>query len=374
MSNQVGEKPPKSKVARWLELTSLGVICTFGGLFVYHYTQASAQSSPTERKVDPTPIVINTVVSEDAKRQIMANLPSKSKEKTLDVKPISLKDDETEELTIDDASTQLLPEESAVVAETKTPDSKSVAPVVPVKPTNPIEVISDPKQFASDQKKNNQKQKKPSIVAILQEKHRKQKEQKEKQQKQKPERISISVAKRPQQTQTKKPTTSQKAATANTKVTIQAKTKPATTTKPKTTTPKPATTTKPITTTPKPSTTTPKTNTSKPATTTKPKTTTPKKPAKKKAPYAIKKEFPGRSYFKSGANNKYVTQLGYMLVAAGYGKYYKVGPGPQWTSADKNACRAFQKKQGWTGSDADGYPGPETWNRLYKKYYTKYSH
>lgn len=369
MSNQVGEKPPKSKVARWLELTSLGVICTFGGLFVYHYTQASAQSSPTERKVDPTPIVINTAVSEDAKRQIMTNLPTKSKEKTLDVKPISLTDDETEP-TINDSSTALLPEES--VENVETPDSKSVAPVVPVKPTNPIEVISDPKQFASDQKKINQKRKKPSVVAILQEKHRKQKEQKEKQRKQKPERVSISVAKRPQQTQTKKPTTSQKATIANTKVPIKAKPKPVTITKPKTNT-KPATTTKPKTTTPKPATTT-KPKTSKPKTsTTKPKTTTPKKPAKKKAPYAVQKKFPGRNYFKSGAKNKYVTQLGHMLVAAGYGKYYKVGPGPQWTSADKNACRAFQKKQGWTGSDADGYPGPETWNRLYKKYYTKYS-
>ena len=35
-----------------------------------------------------------------------------------------------------------------------------------------------------------------------------------------------------------------------------------------------------------------------------------------------------------------------------------------FTLADKRAVTWFQKKQGWTGSDADGYPGPETWKRL----------
>jgi hypothetical protein len=76
--------------------------------------------------------------------------------------------------------------------------------------------------------------------------------------------------------------------------------------------------------------------------------------------------FPGRDKFRPGANNPYVTQLGQALVRTGYGRYYQAGPGPRWSDADRNAVRAFQHAQGWAGSDADGYPGPETWRRLFK--------
>ncbi|MER6102407.1 peptidoglycan-binding protein [Streptomyces sp. NPDC001832] len=75
--------------------------------------------------------------------------------------------------------------------------------------------------------------------------------------------------------------------------------------------------------------------------------------------------FPGTSYFKPGATNAYVTQLGEQLVKKGYGHFYSVGPGPSWSEADRKAVQAFQKAQGWTGSDADGYPGPATWERLF---------
>ncbi|MFI1408719.1 peptidoglycan-binding protein [Streptomyces sp. NPDC020707] len=75
--------------------------------------------------------------------------------------------------------------------------------------------------------------------------------------------------------------------------------------------------------------------------------------------------FPGRSYFKAGANNKYVTQLGKQLVKKGYSRFYSVGPGPKWSESDRKAVQAFQKAQKWTGSDADGYPGPQTWTRLF---------
>lgn len=74
--------------------------------------------------------------------------------------------------------------------------------------------------------------------------------------------------------------------------------------------------------------------------------------------------FPGASYFGPGANNSYVTHLGAMLVARGGGRFYKVGPGPKWGDADKEATAAFQHAQGWTGGDADGIPGPTTWDYL----------
>ncbi|MEU9707986.1 peptidoglycan-binding protein [Streptomyces sp. NPDC047967] len=86
----------------------------------------------------------------------------------------------------------------------------------------------------------------------------------------------------------------------------------------------------------------------------------PKPKPKPKAP-----AFPGRGYFRPGARNQYVTQLGAQLVKRGYGRFYSVGAGPTWTGSDRAAVQAFQKAQGWVGSDADGYPGPVTWGRLF---------
>jgi hypothetical protein len=75
--------------------------------------------------------------------------------------------------------------------------------------------------------------------------------------------------------------------------------------------------------------------------------------------------YPGRAMFRPGADNKYVTQLGKQLVKKGFGKHYKSGPGPRWGEADRRAVEAFQRAQGWRGGAADGYPGPETWRRLF---------
>ncbi|MCH0563761.1 MULTISPECIES: peptidoglycan-binding protein [unclassified Streptomyces] len=75
--------------------------------------------------------------------------------------------------------------------------------------------------------------------------------------------------------------------------------------------------------------------------------------------------FPGRGLFRLGANNAYVTQLGRQLVAKGYGTHYTKGPGPRWSEADRRNVEAFQRAQGWRGTEADGYPGPETWRRLF---------
>ncbi|WP_048587600.1 peptidoglycan-binding protein, partial [Streptomyces viridochromogenes] len=74
--------------------------------------------------------------------------------------------------------------------------------------------------------------------------------------------------------------------------------------------------------------------------------------------------YPGRAHFGPGANNKYVTRLGRMLVERGAGRFYTSGPGPRWTDADRKATRAFQEAQGWRGQDADGLPGAQTWALL----------
>ncbi|MEV0175281.1 peptidoglycan-binding protein [Streptomyces sp. NPDC050803] len=82
------------------------------------------------------------------------------------------------------------------------------------------------------------------------------------------------------------------------------------------------------------------------------------------APEPAAAPYPGRVHFGPGANNKYVTQLGRMLVERGAGHYYSSGPGPRWSDADRRATQAFQQAQGWRGRDADGLPGPETWALL----------
>ncbi|MGY6018103.1 peptidoglycan-binding protein [Streptomyces spinosirectus] len=74
--------------------------------------------------------------------------------------------------------------------------------------------------------------------------------------------------------------------------------------------------------------------------------------------------YPGAAYFGPGANNKYVTRLGELLVARGAGRFYTSGPGPRWSDADRRATEAFQLAQGWQGDAADGLPGPRTWELL----------
>lgn len=74
--------------------------------------------------------------------------------------------------------------------------------------------------------------------------------------------------------------------------------------------------------------------------------------------------FPGREYFSPGQVNAYVTELGHALVKHGFGRWYRVGPGPAWSEADRLNTAEFQASQGWTGDGADGHPGPLTWHRL----------
>ncbi|MEU9155470.1 peptidoglycan-binding protein [Streptomyces sp. NPDC048417] len=75
--------------------------------------------------------------------------------------------------------------------------------------------------------------------------------------------------------------------------------------------------------------------------------------------------YPGKNYFRPGATNDYVVQLGRQLVKKGFGRFYTDGPGSAWGEADRRAVEAFQRTQGWRGGAADGYPGPETWRRLF---------
>ncbi|MEU5748262.1 peptidoglycan-binding protein [Streptomyces sp. NPDC047726] len=65
-----------------------------------------------------------------------------------------------------------------------------------------------------------------------------------------------------------------------------------------------------------------------------------------------------------GAKGDHVTKVGKALVKAGFGKHYKSGPGPTWTDADTLNFAAFQKSLGFTGTAADGVPGPASLKKL----------
>ncbi|GAA3069133.1 peptidoglycan-binding protein [Streptomyces glomeratus] len=75
--------------------------------------------------------------------------------------------------------------------------------------------------------------------------------------------------------------------------------------------------------------------------------------------------YPGRDAFRPGVTGSHITRLGRQLAEKGFGGHYTEGPGPRWSEADRRGVEAFQRAQGWRGSEADGYPGPETWRRLF---------
>ncbi|MFD7111503.1 peptidoglycan-binding protein [Streptomyces microflavus] len=93
----------------------------------------------------------------------------------------------------------------------------------------------------------------------------------------------------------------------------------------------------------------------------KPKPKPPTKP-KPKPPPAYE-PFPGASFFAVGRRSPIVTAMGKRLVAEGCGRY-TVGPGPAWSTADRNSYAAWQRKLGYTGTDANGIPGKTSWDRL----------
>ncbi|WP_406296190.1 peptidoglycan-binding protein [Embleya sp. NBC_00888] len=78
--------------------------------------------------------------------------------------------------------------------------------------------------------------------------------------------------------------------------------------------------------------------------------------------------FPGRSAFRLDVANPAVTELDRRLITKGFTRHNDgdgYQPGPVFTEYTRRNVADFQRAQGWTGSDADGYPGPESWRRLW---------
>ncbi|MGW0578598.1 peptidoglycan-binding protein [Streptomyces sp. NPDC002920] len=73
--------------------------------------------------------------------------------------------------------------------------------------------------------------------------------------------------------------------------------------------------------------------------------------------------FPGDAWFKKAPKSAVVTAMGKRLVAVGCSAYTG-GPGPQWTDADRKSYAKWQRKLGYTGTAADGWPGAKSWAAL----------
>ncbi|WP_330174543.1 peptidoglycan-binding protein [Streptomyces sp. NBC_01498] len=73
--------------------------------------------------------------------------------------------------------------------------------------------------------------------------------------------------------------------------------------------------------------------------------------------------FPGADFFRKSPNSPIVTAMGRRLVAEGCSAYAD-GPGPRWTEADRKSYQKWQSKLGYTGADADGWPGATSWAKL----------
>jgi hypothetical protein len=73
--------------------------------------------------------------------------------------------------------------------------------------------------------------------------------------------------------------------------------------------------------------------------------------------------FPGADWFRKEPKSAVVTAMGKRLVAEGCSTY-REGPGPQWTDADRESYAKWQRKCGYSGTDADGWPGATSWAAL----------
>ncbi|MFK0217955.1 peptidoglycan-binding protein [Streptomyces vinaceus] len=90
---------------------------------------------------------------------------------------------------------------------------------------------------------------------------------------------------------------------------------------------------------------------------------TPEQPKPTEPPATQYAPFPGVDWFKQNPRSPLITAMGRRLVAVGCSRYSQ-GPGPQWTESDRQSYAAWQRHLGYSGADADGWPGPSSWAAL----------
>jgi hypothetical protein len=74
--------------------------------------------------------------------------------------------------------------------------------------------------------------------------------------------------------------------------------------------------------------------------------------------------YPGAKFFSDGKKSPIIEAMHNRLVAVGCDKYQSSSHKDTWGSGDKASYAAWQRKEGYSGTAADGIPGQQTWNAL----------
>jgi hypothetical protein len=88
---------------------------------------------------------------------------------------------------------------------------------------------------------------------------------------------------------------------------------------------------------------------------------TPPKPVHK----PVDEPFPGASFFKTGRRSPVIAAMHRRLVAVGCNHYASSANADVWGSGDERSYAAWQRKLSYTGTAADGVPGPSSWSKLH---------
>ncbi|MGW0581134.1 peptidoglycan-binding protein [Streptomyces sp. NPDC002920] len=74
--------------------------------------------------------------------------------------------------------------------------------------------------------------------------------------------------------------------------------------------------------------------------------------------------FPGAKFFTTGRRSPIIAAMHKRLVAVGCNKYQSTTNQDVWGPGDVASYAAWQRKQGYTGASADGWPGAKSWAAL----------
>lgn len=75
--------------------------------------------------------------------------------------------------------------------------------------------------------------------------------------------------------------------------------------------------------------------------------------------------FPGTAFFRAGRRSPIIAAMHRRLVAVGCGRYKSSSNQDVWGSGDVASYAAWQRHLGYTGTAADGIPGPTSWAKLH---------
>jgi hypothetical protein len=75
--------------------------------------------------------------------------------------------------------------------------------------------------------------------------------------------------------------------------------------------------------------------------------------------------FPGVAFFRSGRRSPVIAAMHKRLVAVGCNHYASAANADVWGSGDERSYAAWQRRLGYTGTAADGIPGPSSWAKLH---------